>query len=36
MVPYQYEPEESGSESESADDESQTDERLQNTEWSVS
>ena len=36
VVPYQYEPEESGSESESADDESQTGERLQNTEWLVS
>ena len=36
VVPYEYEPEESGSESESSDDESQNDERLLNTEWLVS
>ena len=36
VVPYQYEPEESGSESESSGDESQNDERLLNTEWLVS
>ena len=35
VVPYKYEPEESGSESESSD-ESQNDGRLQNTEWLVS
>ena len=35
VVPYQYEPEEKGSESESSD-ESQNDGRLLNTEWLVS
>ena len=35
VVPYQYEPEENGSESESSD-ESQNDGRLLNTEWLVS
>ena len=36
VVPFQYEPEESGSESESSYDESQNDKRLLNTEWLVS
>ena len=36
VVPYQYEPGESGSESEPSDDKSQNVERLLNTEWLVS